>query len=327
MKLEISVERFALAQTFTISRGSKTEAVVVVAALRDGEHVGRGEAVPYARYGESVESVVAQLAAIAPRLSAGLTHAQIGSWLPAGAARNALDCALWDLRAKQLGSPLHRLIGLPPPSPTLTAYTISLDTPERMAQAARAAARRPLLKLKLGTADDRARLEAVRQAVPDARLIVDANEGWRTHNLAQQVAACVAARVELIEQPLPADDDEALRELTAPIAICADESTHGGPECLPALSGKYTAINVKLDKAGGLTTALELLHAARSRGMHAMLGCMVATSLALAPAVLLAPLARWVDLDGALWLARDRTEALRYDELGRVHPPSRALWG
>jgi len=245
--------------------------------------------------------------------------------MPGGAARNALDCAFWDLAAKRAARPVHELLGLAPPKPVTTALTISLATPDAMAQAAAAAAERALLKVKLGAPGDPARIAAVRRAAPQAELIVDANEGWTPDDLAANLAACAQAGVTLVEQPLPADRDDALARIARPIAICADESAHGRAS-LPSLAGKYDAVNIKLDKTGGLTEALVMAHEAERLGFTLMVGCMVATSLALAPAMLIAQRARVVDLDGALLLARDRPHGLRYDA-SRVHPPTPALWG
>ena len=323
-ELIVHAERFPIAGRFTIARGSKTEAAVVVAELRDGRHVGRGECVPYPRYGENVEATVSTLEELAGDVAAGLDREALQRRLPPGAARNALDCALWDLEAKRSGRRAHEIAGLPEPRPTLTAYTISLDTPEAMAEAARAAAR-PLLKLKLGAPGDAERLVAIRRAVPDSELIVDANEGWRAEDLPAHFAACVRAGVTLIEQPLPASADAALAEISRPVPVCADESAHGR-DSLAGLIGRYDAINIKLDKTGGLTEALALARAARSAGLDIMVGCMVATSLAMAPALLLAELARVVDLDGPLLLARDRQPALRY-EGSLVYPSVPELWG
>ncbi|MFN3630965.1 MAG: N-acetyl-D-Glu racemase DgcA, partial [Casimicrobiaceae bacterium] len=289
-------------------------------------HRGRGECVPYARYGETVEAVLEAITQAGRGLSANTPPDELLGRLPPGAARNALDCALWDLRAKQTGRRVHELLGLPPPGAVTTAFTISLDTPERMAEAARAAAARPLLKVKLGTEDDRERILAVRAAAPKARLIVDANEGWRARNLAWHIEACERAAVELIEQPLPAENDDALLDVRTRIALCADESVHGLAS-LERLAGKYSAINVKLDKTGGLTEALALVRAARSQGLSIFVGCMVASSLAIAPAMLLTHVARWVDLDGPLWLRADRPNGLVYTAAGCVEPSTAALWG
>jgi L-Ala-D/L-Glu epimerase len=322
--LSLRTERWPIAGGFAISRGAKTEAAVVVAEIADGTLRGRGECVPYGRYGESVRGVMAAIAAFTPRIAEGLDRVELQKALPPGAARNALDCALWDLEAKRTGRRVWELVGLPAPEPVLTAFTISLDTPEAMAQAA-AKAKLPLLKLKLGAPGDPERLLAVRRAVPDATLIVDANEGWNPGNLAENFAACVAARVDWIEQPLPADDDAALASIAHPIQVCADESVHDRAS-LAALRDKYDAVNIKLDKTGGLTAALALAEAAASMDFAIMVGSMVSTSLGVAPALLLSAKARFVDLDGPLLLAADRSEGLRYVQ-GLVLPPDPALWG
>jgi len=322
--LRVRCERWPIAGTFTISRGSKIEAEVVVAELTDGAFTGRGECTPYPRYGETVAGVAATIDGCAGAIARGLDRAALQDALPAGAARNALDCAFIDLEAKRTGCPAHELLGIAPPRPRVTAYTISFGTLDRMAQAA-AAADRPLLKIKLGGDGDPERIAAIRRAAPAAELIVDANEGWRPDNLKANVAACAAARVTLIEQPLPATDDGALATMVRTVPICADESIHDRAT-LRALVGKYDAVNVKLDKAGGLTEALALAAEARTLGFELMVGCMVATSLAIAPAMLLAVSARVVDLDGPLLLARDRPDGLRFDG-SVVHPASAALWG
>jgi L-alanine-DL-glutamate epimerase-like enolase superfamily enzyme len=324
--LSVRTERWPIAGAFTISRGAKTEAVVVVAELDDGTHRGRGECVPYARYGETVEGVAAAIAAMAPAIAQGLHRARLQSAMPPGAARNAIDCAFWDLEAKRAGRPAHALAALPPPQPLTTAYTISLGTPEAMAQAAAKAAGRRLLKIKLGGgADDDARIRAVRRAAPSSELIVDANEGWTPADLARNLAVCATAGVTLVEQPLPAGRDDALADMARPIPVCADESVHAAAS-LAALVGKYDAVNIKLDKTGGLTEALAMAAEAERLGFSLMAGCMVATSLAMAPAMLVAQRARVVDLDGPLLLARDRSDGLRY-EASLVHPPTPALWG
>ncbi len=325
MNLVVRTERWPLAQAFTISRGSKTEAVVVTAELTDGVHRGRGECVPYARYGETPEGVAAAIGAMRPLLSKGLDRAALQSAMPAGAARNALDCAFWDFETKSSGRRAFELAGIAAPKPLTTAFTISLGTAAAMAEAAARAADRPLLKVKLGAGDDRERIMAVRRAAPKADLIVDANEGWTDDTLAQNLAACADASVTLIEQPLPEGHDEALAQIKRPIPVCADESVHDRAS-LAALAGKYDAINVKLDKTGGLTEALALAAEAEKRGLAVMVGCMVATSLAMAPAMLLAQRARVVDLDGPLLLAKDRPEGLRYVG-SSAFPPEAALWG
>jgi L-Ala-D/L-Glu epimerase len=267
----------------------------------------------------------AAIAAMAEPIAAGFDRERLQGAMPPGAARNALDCAFWDLAAKRAGQPVHALLGLAAPGPLITAYTISLATPQAMGQAAAKAADRPLLKVKLGGADDPARIAAVRRAAPDAELIVDANEGWSAVDLAQNLAACAQAGVTLVEQPLPAGRDDVLARVARPIPVCADESVHGSAS-LAALAGKYEAVNIKLDKTGGLTEALAMAREAERLGFSLMVGCMVATSLAMAPAMLVAQRARVVDLDGALLLARDRPHGLIYDG-SRVHPATPALWG
>lgn len=313
-------ETFPIKGAFVISRGSKTEATVVIAEVSDGTHTGRGECVPYRRNGETMEGVLAAINA-AELID---DRQALRRWMPPGAARNALDCALWDFEAKRAGKPAWELAGLAPPKPVLTCYTLSLGTPESMAEAARAAAL-PLLKVKLGGDGDVERIRAIRAAVPKARLIVDANEGWREKNFVDNMRACSEAGVELIEQPLPANADAMLREVEHTVPICADESAHVTAD-LDALAGKYDAVNVKLDKAGGLTEALDLAREARRRGFRLMVGCMVGTSLGMAPAILAAQEADFVDLDGPLWLAKDREHSLAYSG-GFVAPPEPALWG
>jgi L-alanine-DL-glutamate epimerase-like enolase superfamily enzyme len=322
LSLTVRTERWPIAGSFTIARGAKTEAAVVVAEISDGRATGRGECVPYARYGETVESVTAAIEAMRSALSdrAGLQRA-----MPAGAARNALDCAFWDLEAKAAGKAAHELAGLPRPKPMVTAYTISLGTPEAMADAAGKAAARQLLKVKLGGQGDRDRIRAVRNAAPNSELIVDANEAWRADDLADNLAACADVGVTLVEQPLPADNDAALASIARPIPVCADESVHDRAS-LAKLVGKYDAVNIKLDKTGGLTEALAMEREAERLGFSLMVGCMVATSLAMAPAVLLAQRARVVDLDGPLLLARDREHGLHYED-SLVYPATVALWG
>ena len=325
MELSVRIERWPLAGVFAISRGSKTEAVVVVAELSDGTHRGRGESVPYARYDETPDGIVAAIEAVRPVLRRGLDRGALQRAMPAGAARNALDCAYWDVNAKQTGRRVHELAGLGPPGPLTTAYTISLGSAAAMAAAAERAAWRPLLKVKLGGDDDGTRIAAVRRAAPRAQLIVDANEGWNPDNFEANLAACADAGVTLIEQPLPEGRDEALTRIKRPIPVCADESVHDSAS-LDALVGKYDAVNVKLDKAGGLTEALALAAEAERRGFAVMVGCMVATSLAMAPAMLVAQRASWVDLDGPLLLASDRADGLRY-EGSLVYPSDPVLWG
>lgn len=317
--LETMVERWPIVGSFTISRGSRTEAVVVVAKVSESHSTGMGECVPYARYGESIESVVEQIESVAGAIRAGASRHTLLKLLPAGAARNAVDCALWDLEAKRMGKPLHALAGMAQPKPMITAYTLSLGTPETMHEAAAKAAHRPLLKVKLGGEGDPARIAAVREGAPKSRIIVDANEAWREETLGANLAACEAAGVELIEQPLPAGQDEALGDVSTRITLCADESIHDAAS-LAHLPGWYSAINIKLDKTGGLTDALALLAAARGKGLKIMVGCMLGTSLAMAPAVLIAEGAEFVDLDGPLLLAKDREPGLRY-EGSLLYPP------
>jgi L-Ala-D/L-Glu epimerase len=325
-QLTVSVDRFPIAGKFTIARGSRTEAVVVTARIVEDGAVGQGECVPYPRYGETVEGVAAAIETLRPQIEAGLTREGLQALMPAGAARNALDCALWDLDAKRSGIRAHVTAGVNRWPPVTTAYTISLDTPEAMAEAAAKAAHRPILKVKFGgPGGDLARIAAIREAVPDAVLIADANEGWTEENIADHLAACAEAGYALVEQPLPADRDEFLRDLSRPVPILADESVHDRPS-LDRLVGLYDVINIKLDKTGGLTEALALADAAEAKGFALMIGCMVGSSLAMAPALVLAPRARFVDLDGPLLLAKDREPGLVY-EGSIVYPPQPALWG
>jgi L-alanine-DL-glutamate epimerase-like enolase superfamily enzyme len=319
--VSVAAETFPLAQVFTISRGSRTEARVLTVTLDYGGHRGRGECVPYARYGETLESVAAQIGA----LPGDLDRAWLQGLLPPGAARNAVDCALWDLEARRAGRRVWQLSGLPEPRPEITAYTLSLAEPEVMRAEAQRHAHRPLLKIKLGGEGDMARLEAVRSGAPAARIIVDANEGWSAEAYADLAPALLALGVEMVEQPLPAGADEALAEMARPLPVCADESCHVRAD-LPALAGRYDMVNIKLDKAGGLTEALALRDAARAAGFGVMVGCMVGTSLGMAPAVLVAQGAAVTDLDGPLLLARDRAHPLVYDTEG-VHPSTPDLWG
>ncbi len=319
--ISATAETWPIAGRFVIARGAKTEAVVIVASVSDGRLTGRGEAVPYARYGETIEGTLASIRA----LPAVASRQELARSLPPGAARNAVDCALWDWEAKALGSPAYALAGLAPPAAVTTCYTLSLDTAEAMADKARSVRHLPILKLKLGGEGDAARMAMVRQARPDARLVADANEAWSPADVERLLAAAAAAGIELIEQPLPAGEDEMLARIPHPVAICADESVHTLAD-LPRLAGRYDAINIKLDKAGGLTEALALAEAARAADFRIMVGCMVSTSLAMAPALLLAQDADWVDLDGPLLLARDREHGLVIRD-GVIAPPSRELWG
>ena len=319
--ITVTAESFRLAEVFTISRGSRTQAhVLTVRITRDGV-TGWGECVPYARYGETPESVTAQIES----LPAGITRADLQSALPAGAARNAVDCALWDHAAKSSGNPVWQLAGLSAPGPQITCFTLSLDTPDKMRAAAARHAHRPVLKIKLGTPDDMARLEAVRAGAPRARIIVDANEGWTAEVYTDLAPHLLRLGVAMVEQPLPAGQDDLLAEIARPLPVCADESCHDRAS-LPGLVGKYDMVNIKLDKTGGLTEALALRDAARAQGWDVMVGCMVGTSLAMAPAVLVAQGAAVTDLDGPLLLAEDRDHPLLFDDKG-VHPPVLQLWG
>ncbi len=321
MRIEVTADVFQLAQVFTISRGSRTEARVLTVRITDGGVTGWGECVPYARYGETMESVTAQIEA----LSGALTREGLYDLLPAGAARNAVDCALWDLEAKTAGKRVWEMAGLPKPGPEITAYTLSLAEPAEMQAQAAKNAHRPLLKIKLGTPDDMPRLEAVRAGAPQSTIIVDANEGWTADVYADLAPHLVRLGVALVEQPLPAADDAALIGMERPVPVCADESAH---DCstLERLKGKYDVVNIKLDKTGGLTEALKLRDAARAEGYDVMVGCMVGSSLAMAPATLVAQGVKVVDLDGPLLLGEDRPTPLVFDDAG-VHPPVAGLWG
>ena len=323
--LAVRIERFPIAGSFTISRGAKTEAVTVVAEITREGLIGRGECVPYPRYGETPEATLHALQSMQPAVASGLKRQDLLTTMPPGAARNALDCALIDLEAKQQGVRAWNLLGRAVPGERTTAYTISLGTPKDMAAATAKAAHRALLKIKLGGDGDIERITAVRKAAPESELIVDANEAWTAANLESNLAACANAGVALVEQPLPAGQDDALARIKRPLAICADESVHDR-KSLALLRERYDAVNIKLDKTGGLTEALAMADAAQALGFEIMVGCMVATSLSMAPAMLLTPQARFVDLDGPLLLARDREHGLRYEE-SLVYPPEASLWG
>ena len=319
--ITVTQDRFALARSFTISRGSKSEAqVLTVRVVRDGV-TGWGECVPYARYGGSLDGDTALIAA----LPGGITRAALQDALPPGSARNAVDCALWDHAAKASGVRVWQLAGLAEPGPVPVAYTLSLDTPEVMMQQARIHAHRPLLKIKLGTPDDMPRLEAVRAGAPRATLIIDANEGWTPGVYADLAPHLLRLGVAMVEQPFPAGADDMLAEMARPLPVCADESAHGVAG-LAGLRGKYDLVNLKLDKTGGLTEALRARDEARRLGLGVMVGCMVGSSLAMAPAVLVAQGTAYCDLDGPLLLGQDRATPLTYSTAG-VHPPERALWG
>ncbi len=327
LSLTARIERWPIAGAFTISRGAKHEAVVVVAEVSDGTHVGRGECTPYPRYGETPEGTLTGLQGLGGQVTLNRSSWQYS--MPPCAGRNALDCALWDIEARRAGKRAWQLAGLTSPEPILTCYTISLASPAEMAAKAAAVAHLPLLKLKLGAKDDAGgdieRMRAVRRARPDARLVADANEGWTATDLEPLLRCAAEVGLETIEQPLPADDDAILAHVPHPVPICADESAHTA-EGLADLRSRYDAVNIKLDKTGGLTHALEMASAARAQGLRVMVGCMVATSLAMAPALLLAATADWADLDGPLLLARDRTPGLAIAN-GIIAPAPSELWG
>lgn len=318
----ITTESWPIRGNFTISRGSKRHAEVVLVTIEEDGITGRGECVPYGRYGETLDSVCAAIASVPETI----TQDALAEALPPGAARNALDCALWDLAAKRAGKPVWQVAGLNPPTPVTTAFTLSLDTPQAMAEAAAGAAQFPLLKLKLGRERIIETVTAIHQAAPQARLIVDANEAWDIDLLTEVEPALSTLNVCLIEQPLPAGTDAALCGFGRKLTLCADESSHGTNN-LAQIASSYDAINIKLDKTGGLTAALELARAAKEIGLGIMVGCMVGTSLAMAPALLLAQFADYIDLDGPLLLTRDRPAGLRYDATGQLFPATSALWG
>ena len=317
-------EIWPLKQPFRISRGRRTEAQVIVVTVSNGKHTGRGEGVPLARYNQSIASVLAQIESI--KSEKNLDRQRLQELLPAGAARNALDCALWDLEAKISGKRVWEVANIPAVPEVETSFTISLDTPEKMSAAAKANANLPILKLKLGGDKlDLARVEAVREVASAARLLIDANESWSPEHYQKIVPAMKQLGVELIEQPFPANADEVLETLDHPIPVCADESCHTTAD-LPRVTRRYEAINVKLDKTGGLTEALRLSERARESGFNLLVGCMVCTSLGIAPARLLATNTKWVDLDGPLLLARDREHPVQYAN-GKIRIPPRELWG
>ena len=322
MRIVVTPESFRLREVFTISRGSRTEAKVLTVRIEGDGAAGWGECVPYARYDETLESVAEQITGLSTE---ALTRETLQALLPAGAARNALDCAFWDLEAKAAGKRVWELAELPEPGPEVTAFTLSLAAPEEMQRQAAKHAHRPLLKIKLGGEGDMARLEAVRRGAPEAAIIVDANEGWSAEEYSELAPHMVRLGVKMVEQPLPAGADEMLAEIARPLPVCADESCHDRAS-LPGLKGKYDLVNIKLDKTGGLTEALRLRLAAEAEGYGIMVGCMVGSSLAMAPATLVAQGAAYTDLDGPLLLAEDRASPLVFDEAG-VHPPDAALWG
>ena len=325
LHMDVIIESFPVAGKFVISRGSKTQANVVRVILQHGDFTGHGECVPYARYGESVASVVAQIETMRAAFAAGMTRPDLQTSMPAGAARNAIDCALWDIEAKVSGVPAFTSAGFANPVTVTTAYTLSMGTPDEMAAAAKLASNRPLLKIKVGGVGDMERLRAVASSAPNSRIIVDANEGWTADNIVENMALAASLGVVLIEQPLPAGQDQILAAIAHPVAICADESVHEAKD-LAALADRYDAVNIKLDKSGGLTEALKMHGIARQSGLKIMIGCMVGTSLAMAPALILAQNADFVDLDGPLLLARDREPGLIYQG-SIVFAPGAALWG
>jgi len=322
--LETRLERWPIAGSFVISRGAKQAADVIVTTIRDGACAGWSECVPYPRYGESLESVQTAINSVAEAVATGATREEIAARLGPGAALNAVDCALWDLEAKITGQTVATLAGCLS-EPLTTAFTMSLASAAGMAEAARRARKFPLIKLKLGGDGDEERMRAVRDARPDARIIVDANEAWQASQLDAYLAVAADVAIEVVEQPLPVDHDAVLADIPHPVPVCADESVHHAGD-IAALATRYDAVNIKLDKAGGLTGALKMAAAARGAGMKTMVGCMVGTSLAMAPAFLVAQGADWVDLDGPLLLAGDRDPGLRYDG-ATLYPPSPAFWG
>ena len=324
--LRATRESWPLRGTFRISRGARTSSEVIVAEIRDGDFAGRGECFPYARYGESLDSVESQILSAAGMIESGADRGELGAVLPPGAARNALDCALWDLEARQSGCRVSALAGLGEPGPVVTVYTLGVDTPENMAAAAARNGDRPRLKLKLaGDGADLERISRIHAAAPSVRLVIDVNEGWSIDQYRDLAPRLADLGVEMIEQPLPADDDHALAGIDRPVPVCADESCHVTDD-LGMLRDRYDLVNIKLDKTGGLTEALALRAAARDAGFGIMVGCMIGTSLAMAPAALVAQGAEVVDLDGPLLLARDRQPGIRYEE-SLVYPPPAGLWG
>lgn len=323
--LEATIEAFPIAGSFTISRGSKTQADVIVCTISEDGLSGRGECVPYRRYGETMDSVMAEIMAVTKAIEAGLMRDGLQSAMNPGAARNAIDCALWDLEAKRSQRPVGTVIGASSREPIVTAFTLSIAEPEAMGADALKNRERPLLKIKLGTEDDESRMRSVRDSAPDARIIVDANEGWTSENIERHLAIAHELKISLIEQPLPVGKDAILSRIERLVPICADESVHSTAD-LASLRDRYDAVNIKLDKTGGLTEALLMKAEAERLGFQIMVGCMVGTSLAMAPAVLLAKDTDYADLDGPLLLAQDRPGGLRY-EGSLVYPPTPDLWG
>ncbi|GGB01360.1 N-acetyl-D-Glu racemase DgcA [Agarivorans gilvus] len=324
MEVRLSTQSWPIRGHFTISRGSKTQADTVIVELEEQGQIGRGECVPYARYQESIESVMAELKGILPRLREGLSRQELQLLLPSGAARNAVDCALWDLECKLSGESIWQQLAATP-APLTTAYTLSLDTPEKMQQAASDNAFRPLLKLKLGGAEDLQRVAAVRQGAPNAKIILDANEAWTVDLYHSLIPELIKLDVAMIEQPFPAADDEALRSLARPIPICADESCHDRAS-LPSIIGKYDMINIKTDKTGGLTEAMALKEQAEQAGLQIMVGCMLSSSLSMAPAFVVAQGCEVVDLDGPLLLSEDIEHGFEFNN-NQMLPFTAKLWG
>ncbi|MBI2612485.1 dipeptide epimerase [Candidatus Kaiserbacteria bacterium] len=326
MELSFSVETWPVRAGFAISRGAVKEAQVVVATIRDATYQGRGECVPYQRYGDTVGSVQSQISSVRVAIEAGAGRDELQKLLPAGAARNALDCALWDLEAKQKSKTIWELVGIKNPRPMPTCFTISLDAPEAMAEQAKKVAKQyPVLKIKLGADGDEERLRKIREAAPEARLIVDANEGWNENNIDAMLRACESAGVELLEQPVPAEYSNILKNVRTSILLCADESAHTSAD-IEKLTNRYGAVNIKLDKTGGLTEALAMAKRAREAGLSVMVGCHVSTSLSMAPATVVAQYADYVDLDGPLLLERDREPHIEYRD-GMIRPTTPELWG
>ncbi len=323
--LEARHDRFALRAPFRISRGVKTTADVVTVTIREGDLIGRGEGVPYTRYGESVEMVLAQVAAVARHIADGADRRELIGIMAAGAARNAVDCALWDLEAARAGRSVAQMLGAPAPGRMATALTVVIDNPEAIERAAAAIADAPVIKVKVDADDPAAAIRAVRSAAPRAALIVDPNESWNEAIVRAVMSVLVECRVAVLEQPVPAGDDAWLEHYDSPVPVCADEAIHTLAE-LDTVAARYDAVNVKLDKAGGLTAGLELALATRDRGLKLMSGCMICSSLGIAPALHIARLADWADLDGPLWLAEDRAGGVRGD-MGWLLPPEEGFWG
>ncbi len=325
MRLTARVETWPIRGVFRIARGEVREVSCLVVELEDGGLIGRGEASPDPDVGTTAALSLALVESVRPAIEAGADRRALQALLPPCPARNAIDCALWDLEARRTGRSVADLAGLPPPRLVQTVYTLSLDTPAAMAEAAAARRHMPVLKIKLGGTGDEDRVAAVRAAAPDCRLIVDANESWAPEAVEGRLHRMADLGVSMVEQPLPKGGDQTLARVSRPLPVCADESC-GSRADLTDLIGRYDMINIKLDKTGGLTEALALADEAAAAGLGLMVGCMVGTSLAMAPAHLVAQRAELVDIDGPLLLARDREPGLTYDG-ALVQPPSPALWG